>query len=249
MNLTSILVIGFLLGMKHATEADHLAAVATLATRESTLPQALRQGLAWGLGHTATLMLVGGVVLALGKALPPYMEALLETAVGVMLVALGVDVLRRLLLGREHVHGHSHGTDGFHIHMHSHVGPAPAAAPALSFSQLKFAPHAELPHRHEHPPRVPLRALAIGMMHGMAGSAALIVLSLQSVQSVTMGFLYITLFGIGSMVGMAILSVIIAVPLRLSAGSLTALHRIMSAAVGLFSIALGLWVIYRKCFA
>jgi cytochrome c biogenesis protein CcdA len=100
----SILVVGLLLGMKHATEADHLAAVATLATRQNSLRQTLRQGVAWGVGHTLTLMLFGGAVLWLGRVIPPGLGQALEMAVGAMLVALGADVLRRLVRDRVHFH-------------------------------------------------------------------------------------------------------------------------------------------------
>src|ERR1035437_8882621 len=93
MTTFSILLIGLLLGMQHATEADHLAAVATLASGENSLAQTMRLGIAWGFGHTLMLMLFGGLVLWLGSNIPPRMEQALEVAVGVMLVGLGADVL------------------------------------------------------------------------------------------------------------------------------------------------------------
>lgn len=236
--LASVLIIGFLLGIKHATEADHLAAVATLATRESSLGQTMKQGAAWGIGHTFTLMLFGGIVLALGKSIPQTMEQALELAVGVMLVGLGADVLRRVLQQRIHFHVHTHEvgthetgaqkTDVRHVHAHGHP---------------RERDHRNSLHRHEH--RLPLRALAIGMMHGMAGSAALILLSLETVQSVTVGLLYIVLFGVGSILGMALLSVAIAVPLKVSTGYLTSLHHGLTGAVGVFSCALGAFMVYR----
>jgi high-affinity nickel permease len=104
----SILSIGFLVGMKHATEADHVAAVATLAAGRDSFAQTLKQGMAWGIGHTATLMLFGGFVLALGTSVPPQLADALELAVGVMLIALGADVLRRVRRGRIHFHAHDH---------------------------------------------------------------------------------------------------------------------------------------------
>lgn len=217
----SILIVGFLLGMKHATEADHLAAVATLATRQHTLAQTLQQGVAWGIGHTLTLMLLGGVVLALGTTIPARMAQALELAVGIMLVALGADVLRRLLQQRMHLHVHSHQDSVKHIHVHSHLGE--------TLHQ----------HQHAHSRKWPVRALAVGTMHGMAGSAALILLSLGAVQSVPMGLLYISLFGVGSIVGMALLSVAIAIPLRLSVGHFGGLHNGLIALVGGFTCVLG----------
>lgn len=234
MTLFFILFTGFMLGMKHATEADHLAAVATLASGRLTLAQTVRQGVAWGVGHTLTLMLFGGIVLALGQSIPPRMERLLELAVALMLIVLGLDVLRRLVQQKVHFHVHEHAPGTRHVHAHSHAGDTPAQ---------------NIPHRlqaHGHPHGLPLRALAVGMMHGMAGSAALILLSLEAVQSVGMGFAYIALFGLGSIAGMAVLSMAIAVPLRLStAGRLGWLHNGITMAVGAFSCLLGALIVYR----
>ena len=122
MTAASILLIGLLLGMRHATEADHLAAVATLATRQNSIAHTLRQGIAWGIGHTLTLMLFAGVVFAFGQVIPPNLERALETAVGIMLVVLGADVLRRLVRDRIHFHAHRHGLETEHVHAHSHRG-------------------------------------------------------------------------------------------------------------------------------
>lgn len=224
-----------MLGMKHATEADHLAAVATLASGRQTLARTVQQGLAWGIGHTVTLMLFGGAVLALGKAIPVRMEQALEFAVALMLIGLGLDVLRRMALQKVHFHVHEHAPDTRHVHAHSHAGEAP----------VKKLTHRQQPHGHAH--GVPLRALAVGMMHGMAGSAALILLSLQAVQSFAMGFAYIALFGLGSIAGMALLSVAIAVPLRLSLSGQLApwLHNGITLSVGAFSCLLGALMGYR----
>lgn len=249
MTLLAILVVGFLLGLKHATEADHLAAVATLATRRASLTDALRQGAAWGLGHSLTLLLFGGVVLALGHSIPPRLEQSLEFAVGLMLILLGADVLRRLWRQRIHVHAHTHEGGWVHVHAHRHAAETPAKAGVPVFAQLQFLPadagHRQSLHEHPHLARWSGRALLVGMMHGLAGSAALIVLSLQAVPSVAMGLLYILLFGVGSMLGMALLSAAIALPLRASSGALAGLHRGMTAALGAFSCMLGLWVVFR----
>jgi len=145
MTALSILVVGLLLGMQHATEADHLAAVATLATRQGSFGQTVRQGVAWGVGHALTLMAFGGAVLLLGQVISPGLEQALETGVGVMLVLLGADVLRRLVRDRIHFHVHRHGPQLAHVHAHSHRGEGP---------------HAESAHRHAHPRRWPVRALA-----------------------------------------------------------------------------------------
>lgn len=236
MTVLSILLVGFLLGLKHATETDHLAAVATLVTRQSTYTQTLMQGVAWGLGHTLTLMLVGGVVLLLGKQIPPNLEQALEFGVGVMLIALGADVLRRLIRNRIHFHVHSHASGVRHVHAHGHGAADAHAAHAL-------AAHTRVETRHEHSHRLPLRALAVGTMHGLAGSAALVLLSLQAVQSWQMGLIYIAVFGFGSIAGMALLSVAIAVPLRLSSHRLGRLHNATTALFGAFSCVLGVYLV------
>jgi hypothetical protein len=223
----SVLLVGFLLGMKHATEADHLAAVATLATRQSTLMQTLRQGVAWGIGHTLVLLLVGGFVLWLGKTVPARTSETLEFAVGVMLLALGVDVLRRVRL--QYLEDH---------------GPAlERAYPAIGLDGCSASKRTPYPRAHVS--RVPGRALLIGMIHGMAGSAAMVLLGLSVAPTVAAGLIYIAIFGVGSILGMALLSAVIAVPLTLSARWLGWLRASMNASVGAFTCALGLVIVYR----
>jgi High-affinity nickel-transport protein len=231
MTLSSILLLGFLLGMRHAMEADHLAAVATLATRSRSLAHAVQQGVAWGTGHTLTLMLFGGAVLVLGLVVPAQAAQALELAVGVMLVLLGGDVLYRLLRERVHFHRHRHPGGVAHFHAHSHRGES--------------APHDPERHGHRHPRRFPARALLVGMVHGMAGSAALILLSLGAMGSVSWGLAYIAIFGAGSILGMALLSAVIAVPLRLTSLHLTRVFDGLSTGVGLATVLLGCYMVYR----
>ena len=216
MTALSILVVGLLLGMKHATEADHLAAVATLATRDGSLGQTLRQGVAWGIGHTLTLMLFGGAVLWLGAVISTDLEQALETAVGAMLIVLGADVLRRLVRDRVHFHAHRHVARSAHFHAHSHRGDGP---------------HGTSTHRHAHPRRWPVRAL--------------VVLTMQTMPSVGLGLGYIALFGLGSIGGMALLSIVIAVPLKLSSTYLTRAHHAMKGLVGVCTCALGIAMIVQ----
>jgi hypothetical protein len=226
----SALMIGFLLGIKHATDADHLAAVATLAARQHSLAQSMKHGVAWGIGHSVTLLLFGGIVLALGTSIPQDLALALELVVGSMLILLGADVLRRLVRQRIHVHIHSHGARVRHVHAHSHAGEGL---------------HRHLPHEHTHSGGLPLRALLVGMTHGMAGSTALVVLSLGAVQSWTAGLMFVALFGAGSIVGMASLSVAIAIPLRLTAPHLRGLYNGLTASIGAVSCVLGMLTVYR----
>jgi ABC-type nickel/cobalt efflux system permease component RcnA len=201
--------------------------VATLATRQTTIGQTMAQGAAWGVGHTLTLVLFGGIVLAMGKALPEQYAQGLEFAVGLMLVVLGADVLRRMLRDRVHFHTHAHEAGEHHFHAHSH-----ARSPDHSG------------HPHFRVGRWPVRALCVGMVHGMAGSAALVLLTLERVDSVGVGMLYIVLFGVGSILGMALLSIAIAVPLRATARRLSLAHQGLVGLVGLASCALGLQIVY-----
>ncbi|MCB1787363.1 MAG: urease accessory protein [Chromatiaceae bacterium] len=224
-----LLLMGFLLGMRHSLEADHLAAVATLATRSDGLRDSLRHGVAWGIGHTLTLLLFGSVALSLGGAMPIALARWLELAVGVLLLGLGAEVLWRLARERVHFHLHTHAGGEVHFHAHSHAG--------------ERVPHVALAHRHTHRRRLPLRALLIGLVHGMAGSAALILLTLQTVESVWTGFLYVLLFGLGSTFGMALLSLVIAIPLRRAAHGLTWVHHGLHALVGVTSLVVGSLVI------
>lgn len=229
--MTSVLVLGFLIGMQHALEVDHVAAVASLASRARTLGSVVRHGAIWGLGHSLTLLAVGGAVILLGETVPDWLARALEVGVGIMLVLLGADVVRRLLRERVHFHLHGHDDGVVHLHAHSHAGEAVAHDPDR--------------HRHAHPRGLPLRTLLVGMTHGLAGSAALLLLAVGSVQSSGMALLYIVVFGFGSIVGMAALSAFIAVPLGYSARVLTWAHRAMQGAIGVATMAVGAWIILR----
>jgi len=236
-----MLLFGLLLGMRHALEADHVAAVATLVSRAEGGADALRHGLAWGLGHTITLMLFGSMVLWMDGVIPTELARWLELLVGVMLVGLGLDVLRRLLRQRVHFHAHQHGPQTRHFHAHSHIGEARAAHDPARHHHKHAEPNARVLGRQRG--GMPVRALFIGLMHGMAGSAALILLTLQSIDSPWIGLAYMALFGVGSMLGMGLLSVVIALPLRRSARGLTWFHNGLQAVIGCATVVLGLSIV------
>lgn len=228
-----ILGLGFLLGMQHALEADHIAAVSSIAARRNQVGDIVRHGLTWGLGHTVTLFVFAGAAILLGHAIPERMSQPLETAVGIMLVGLGAHLLWRIWRDRVHFHRHRHGDGVEHLHLHSHATDS--------------VPHAQSEHGHTHGFR--WRTLLVGLMHGMAGSAALIVLAATQVANPLYGILYVLLFGIGSMLGMGALSVVIAVPLVVSERWLTGANRALQVAVGLVTIVIGLSTIYATAFA
>ena len=228
--MLGILLLGLLIGLQHAMEADHVAAVASLATRSRTARETARQGIVWGLGHALTLLCFGGLVLILDWVVPENMARALELAVGLMLILLGLDVIRHLLTDRFHFHRHTHG-NLTHIHVHSHPDDVE---------------HSQDLHRHSHPRRFSLKALLVGMMHGMAGSAALILLTLETVLSPLEGLVYILLFGLGSVVGMGMLALVIAIPMRYSERSMQWAHNGLKGTVGLVTLGLGLAIVHSN---
>jgi len=223
------LALGFLIGMQHALEADHLAAVGAMAAngRSSKRGLALR-GAVWGLGHTITLFAICSAAIVLGMSLSDRAAAGLEFAVGVMLVLLGVDVIRRMYKKRVHFHAHTHDSDRPHLHAHSHEGATDT--------------HASDPHRHRHPSGFPLRALFVGLIHGAAGSAGLIALAVAATQDPWVAVGYVTVFGMGSILGMAALSFVAAWPLGAIERNAKLVHRFLSVGAAALAITLGIGV-------
>ena len=222
-----ILGLGFLLGIQHALEADHIAAVSSIAAGRSQVADIVKHGLTWGFGHTLTLLVFAGAAILLGRAIPETIATPMETAVGVMLIGLGAHVLWRLWRDRVHFHRHGHGDGTEHFHAHSHAG--------------ETTPRARAAHAHDHGFR--WRTLLVGLMHGMAGSAALLVLAVSQAPSPVVGLGYVALFGIGSMIGMGALTTVIAVPLVISAGWLTWTNRALQGAVGLATVSIGIMTV------
>lgn len=229
--MIGVLALGLLMGMQHALEADHVAAVSSLAASQRSWRSILHHGITWGIGHTLTLLVVAGAAIGLGSALDDRTASWLESAVGVMLILLGGQVLWRIAIDRIHFHMHGHDDGTRHLHAHSH--------------RAEWAPHDASAHRHEHPLGFPWRALGVGFMHGMAGSAALLVLTATSVGSPALGLAYVLLFGVGSIVGMGALSLVIAVPITLSARLLTWSNHLVRGLIGGVTIAVGVVTIVR----
>ncbi|MEK7631439.1 MAG: urease accessory protein UreH [Patescibacteria group bacterium] len=211
LNLLSILGLGLLLGLKHALDADHVVAVSTITSQTKSLKKAARIGAFWGLGHTTTLLIAGGIVLAFGLTIPARLGLGFEFIVGLMLVVLGGRVLWRIRKDQIHIHPHQHDGEA-HVHLHAH-----ANNPS---------------HQHAH------MSFAVGMVHGLAGSAALMLLVLATVRSLPLGILYILIFGLGTMLGMAVVTILISLPF-LAASRMHRLHMGLSVTAGLASIAIG----------
>ena len=216
--------------MRHAMDADHIAAVAAISTQQNSIRSTIKHGLVWGLGHTTTLFLFGSMVIWMDSVIPEQLATYLEIAVGFMLIILGLDVLRRMLKEQIHFHLHRHKNSATHFHAHSHQGENN---------------HPQSKHQHSHDQKFPYRTLFIGLMHGMAGSAALILLTMETIDSLWAGLLYMLLFGLGSMLGMAIISAIIAIPLRASANGMTWMFNGLQAGIGVLTFGLGLSIIVQ----
>ena len=219
----SVLLIGFVLGLQHAVEADHLAAVSTIVSEKKNLFTASIVGGMWGVGHTISLFAVGVVVIFLKLQISESTEAKLEAVVGGMLVLLGLNALRKLFKhDTVHVHTHEHG-EREHVHLHVHGGAA------------------EKSHH-----RFTVRSVVIGMVHGLAGSAALMLLVLPSIDSPTLALLYILIFGVGSIGGMMAMSFLIGLPFHFTANRFEILNKGIRLVAGVFSLGLGSWIVYEK---
>lgn len=221
------LTFGFVLGVKHAVEADHLAAVSAIVSeRRSVLSSSLVGGL-WGVGHTVSLLAAGVAVVVLGVRVGDRAALAMEFCVGLMLVALGANTLRKLARGgRVHLHVHRHGGRE-HVHPHVHDG----------------GPHDMAAHTH-HGLRLDARSLLVGMVHGFAGSAALMLLVLSSIKSPTMAMLYIAVFGVGSVGGMMLMSALVSLPMYLTGARFNRANLALRCAAGVFSLCFGLFMVY-----
>lgn len=224
MEYWTLLFFGCLIGMQHALEADHLAAVAALSAKRSSRRALVLRGSIWGVGHTFTLLLICGLLLLLGEAVPPRMAAGLELVVGIMIVILGANVLYTLWKRRPHVHVHAHRDGRNHLHLHSHADEVIA--------------HKESQHRHEHRHLGLRRALMVGMVHGAAGSAGLLVLA-AAAETFGEAAGYVLSFGVGSIVGMAALSFVASYPLRLLERSANWMNAIAYIAIAGIAIVVG----------
>ncbi len=224
----AILGLGFLIGVKHATEADHLAAISTIVTERRSFWSSAIVGGIWGLGHTISLLIVGIFVLLLNFRVSEQAERMLEFGVGVMLVLLGLNVLRKVIQGGTlHFHTHEHGE---RVHAHPHLHEAGRADAPDTHHGLSFSP----------------RALIIGMVHGLAGSAALMLLVVPTIDSKMFGLLYVVVFGIGSIGGMMIMSFLVGLPFHLAALRFNRFNLVLQMVAGTVSVILGLVIIYEK---
>ena len=231
LGLLAALVLGILLGSKHSLDPDHVVAVSTIVSEYKNPLRSFWVGISWGLGHTTTLLIIGIVIIALRLTIPERMALLFEFTVGVMLVGLGIQVIYSFRKKKVHQHAHGHEEEAHH-HFHSH-SKSPEHVPE---------------HHNTHgigKPFLRRKSYVIGLVHGVAGSAALTLLVLASIESPIAGLAYILLFGLGSVLSMGIMTVIIGLPFVISAGRLPNLNRTIQFAVGSLSILFGGFLMYQ----
>lgn len=218
MSPAAILALGFFLGMRHATDPDHVVAVSTIVARERTLRAAAPVGVLWGVGHTLTIFLVGGAIILFGVVIPPRLGLGMEFSVAIMLVLLGALNVRSIFVDARAIAHHGH--DG---PTHAHAEPRPPGLGKLGSA----------------------RPLVVGIVHGLAGSAAVALLVLGAIRDAWWGVLYLLIFGVGTVAGMLIITVAMAVPVIAAARRFERLHRALAVVTGLASIVFGAFLVYQ----
>lgn len=213
----TLLGFGFILGLKHALDADHVVAVSTIVSQTKSLKKSSIFGLLWGVGHTTTLFLAGFFILTLKLVIPAKLALSFEFIVGLVLVFMGGDLLIKIRAEKLHLHKHKHD-DKIHAHLHLHED-------------------SKNHHRHH-------RSFIVGMVHGLAGSAALMLLVLATVKSTVQGLLFILIFGIGSVAGMFVTSMIVGLPFILTS-RFDRINEGVKITAGTISIILGLTIMYQ----
>jgi len=250
-----ILGIGFFLGMRHATDPDHVVAVSTIVSRESSIPRAGWIGVLWGVGHTITILLVGAAIILFGLVIPPRLGLALEFSVALMLILLGVLNLTGALhwishklspthpdspasQTGQHSHLHFHCRK-IHVHPHSHDGDPQHHAKEVDPPHWLAEPFVKLGWFHS------LRPLLVGVVHGLAGSAAVALLVLGTIHNARWAIFYLLLFGIGTIAGMMVITMSLASAIKIVGSRSQKVSRRLAMASGLLSLAFGCLVVYE----
>ncbi len=247
----AILIIGFFLGMRHATDPDHVIAVSTIVTRERSLSKAALIGALWGVGHTLTILVVGAAIILFNLVIPPRVGLTMELAVGLMLVLLGVLNLAGVTkwlsekfspahphLTGEHAHIHEHDSH-LHYHWHEHAPAKEHHGDSLPAPRWLSSPFVKLGLFHS------LRPLFIGIVHGLAGSAAVALLVLTTIHDPRWGVLYLLIFGAGTVGGMVLITAALSVPFTYAGSRFAWMTRGLVMASGLLSLGFGLFISYQ----
>lgn len=246
----AILAIGFFLGMRHATDPDHVIAVSTIVSRERSIAKAASIGILWGLGHTLTILGVGAAIILFGLAIPARIGLTMEFCVGLMLILLGVLNLTGAMkwmsekfspahpkVTGQHAHVHEHEAK-LHFHWHSHSGASEHHGESLAPPQTweRFAGLGGYQA---------LRPLFVGIVHGLAGSAAVALLVLSAIREPKWAVLYLLVFGVGTIAGMMLITSVIALPFSFAGYRFAWLNRGLITGSGILSLAFGLFVCYH----
>ena len=247
--LLSIMAVGFFLGMRHATDPDHVIAVSTIVSRQPKLGRAALIGAFWGLGHTLTIFVVGTAIILFNVAIPTRVGLSMELSVGVMLIVLGafnvISFFRALPVAPvtddghpAHSHHHSHG-DYIHNHQHSHHPESHPHAPdhtPVAWLDRMLGKSGWYQH---------IRPLAIGIVHGLAGSAAVALLVLATIRNPRWAIAYLLVFGVGTIAGMMVITMSLASAIKVVGGRSQTFSRRLAMASGVLSLAFGCLVVYQ----
>jgi high-affinity nickel permease len=244
--LLPIIALGFFLGMRHATDPDHVIAVTTIVSRQQSIRQAALIGILWGVGHTITILIVGSAIILFGIVIPPRLGLSMELSVGLMLILLGVLNLSGIMRWitetftpeQEESHSHSIG-DSLVPHSHGrsaeqHVGGAENSQERWmdrTFGRLGIYQV--------------VRPLAVGLVHGLAGSAAVALLVLTTIRVPSLAVLYLLIFGFGTIAGMMLITTAIAVPFKYSQTRFARLNHSLGVASGIISVVFGVFIVYE----
>ena len=223
------LALGFVLGLRHALDPDHVAAVSTFVSEEKNLWRSSLVGVFWGMGHTAALLVFGFAIVAFRLVVNPRLSQFMEFAVGCMLIFLGLRVLLQVRK-TEALHVHTHFHDGItHSHLHFHLG--------------------ETGHQHQHHTlRFGKRPFVVGVVHGLAGTAAVLLVVVGAIPSVLLAFGTILIFGVGTIGGMMAMSVLMSVPIALAAGRWSQVECAIRVLAGSFSLGFGMFWVWQVGF-
>ena len=246
-SLLSIVAIGFFLGMRHATDADHVIAVSTIVSRQQSPWRAALIGGVWGIGHTLTIFAVGMAIILFNLVIPARLGLTMELSVGVMLIALGVWNVASFLHARSqadaqiHSHAHAHG-DYVHTHPHAHAPEAHTHTPEqtpLAWFDRRLANLAAYQL---------IRPLLVGVVHGLAGSAAVALLVLASIPNARWAIAYLLVFGVGTIAGMTLITLSMMSAFAYVGARSKWFTQRLAIASGLISLAFGLFLTYQIFF-